>query len=365
MALMRFTLVAVLAALAAGATGCSNSGGDAPAVGGLPLHLSPPAQFARAGVKITEFADLPQDSGDEKPTAIASGPKKSLWVTETMDPNYGENAVVQIATSGKALNAFYYSGITSGGANFMGITTGRDGALWITDFYNKQILQMTTSGRYTGYALDVAPLGIVAGPDKALWFTARGVGKESEIGRVTTAGNIAQFAASGGVYGITVGPDKALWYTEKTGNAIGRITTKGKITEFTKGISSGAYPFSIAAGPDGALWFTEYKGGRIGRITTDGKVTEYSRGITPGEKPVGIAAGPDGVMWFTESQGYYSGSSGAAKIGSITMSGKVTEYSNGLTATSYPTAIVQGPDHDMWFVETSADKLGRVDLSGS
>jgi len=153
---MRFTLVATLAALTAGATGCSNSGGDAPAAGGLPLHLSPPAQFARAGVKITEFADLPQDSGDERPTAIASGPERSLWVTETTDPNYGENAVVQIATSGKALNTFYYGGIASEGADFMGITAGPDGALWVTDFYNKQILQMTTSGTYTGYALDVA-----------------------------------------------------------------------------------------------------------------------------------------------------------------------------------------------------------------
>jgi streptogramin lyase len=46
------------------------------------------------------------------------------------------------------------------------------------------------------------------------------------------------------------------------------------------------------------------------------------------------------------------------------MRGRVTEYSN-ISSTSGPTAIVQGPDHYMWFVETTANKLGRVDLSGT
>jgi virginiamycin B lyase len=103
-------------------------------------------------------------------------------------------------------------------------------------------------------------------------------------------------------------------------------------------------------------------GGRIGRITTKGSVTEYASGITEGEQPVGIAAGPDGAMWFTEYEGEYSYY--GAKIGRITMRGRVTEYSN-ISSTSGPTAIVQGPDHNMWFVESTANKLGRVDLSGT
>ena len=245
----------------------------------------------------------------------------------------------------------------------MDITAGPDGALWITDTYNGQILRMTTTGTYAGYALtNLSPQNIVAGPDKALWFTAQSVGNESEIGRITTDFKLNQYPANGGPYGITVGPDKALWFTEESANAIGRITTKGKVTNYTKGITAGSEPFSIAAGPDGALWFTEYMGGRIGRITTAGKVTEYSRDITPTEYPFGIAAGPDGAMWFTESESYGSGYSDAAKIGRITTSGKITEYEKGLTSKSDPTAIVQGPDHDMWFVESAANKTGRASL---
>lgn len=157
---------------------------------------------------------------------------------------------------------------------------------------------------------------------------------------------------------ITSGPDGALWFNEigSGSNGIGRITTAGAITNFSRGVSSG--PSSIAAGPDGALWFTEPTGHRVGRITTDGHVHEYTRGITPSEQPQGIAAGPDGAMWFTESEGSY-GPTSNAKIGRITMSGNITEYPN-RTSTAGPTAIVQGPDHNMWFLETATNRLGRI-----
>ncbi len=361
---LRFTLAAALAAFGVGTAGCSLAGNN----NSLPRAANEPSaglnfKAPRGHVTIAQFADLPEYQGYYGPTAIASGPHRSLWVTDTIDQDFGENAVVQIAKSGKALNTFYYSGITSEGADFMDIAAGPDGALWITDSYNGQILRMTTGGTFTGYGLSyLGPQGIVTGPDKALWFTALGDGSQSVIGRITTDFMLTQYAASGGVHGITVGPDKALWYTEETANAIGRITTKGKITELSKGISGGADPLWIAAGPDGALWFSEYKGGRIGRITTAGKVTEYSRGITPTEYPFGIAAGSDGAMWFTESESYNSGYSDAAKIGRITMSGKITEYSKGLSSNSDPTAIVQGPDHNMWFVESAGNQTGRASL---
>jgi virginiamycin B lyase len=60
-----------------------------------------------------------------------------------------------------------------------------------------------------------------------------------------------------------------LWFAEQAGDAIGRITTTGVVTEFTAGITRpGAAPFGIATGPDGNLWFTEITGNRIGSITS-------------------------------------------------------------------------------------------------
>jgi virginiamycin B lyase len=228
----------------------------------------------------------------------------------------------------------------------------------LTDEYNDQILRLTTDGTFTGFPLhDSDPIGIVTGPDKALWFTNYSDG--AGVGRITTSGKITMYAA-GPSRDIAVGADGALWCTESQANQIGRVTTRGKISGYSKGITSGSEPYSIAPGPDGALWFTEYAGGRIARITTSGKVTEYSRGITPSEHPIDLAAGPDNAMWFTEYE-VQNSSETNAKIGRITMDGKITEYS-GFDSSSEPTGIVAGLQGDMWFVESATDRLGRFSV---
>lgn len=362
---MRLSLI-VLATLAAALHGCASSGsGNAiPTVGAAAQDASGAVRFGVGRIKIKEFSDLPLYSGYYFPDSITSGPKKSLWVTDDIDQDSGECAVVQIATSGTAVNTFYYSGPISEGSSLGGLTTGPDGNLWIPDYYNEQILKMTPEGAFTSYPLNdfMAPIAIAVGRDHALWFTERSGGSNSAIGRMTIKGKYTKYAASGWVYGIAAGPDGALWYTEETGNKIGRITTHGEIEEFSKGISAGASPLSIAAGPDGALWFSEATGGRIGRITTSGKVTEYSRGITPTEEPFGIAAGPDNAMWFTEYETFGSYQIRESKLARITMAGKISDYSKGLSGTSGPGDIVAGPDGNMWFVETYADRTGRLTL---
>jgi virginiamycin B lyase len=314
-------------------------------------------------VKIRLFNDLPIYSGYYSPSAIAAGSDGNVWVTDVIDQDFGENVVVGIAPSGKRVQAFYYGGVTSEGASFDDLVSGPDGALWITDSYNGQILQLALQGNYTGFALPnfQAPFGIAEGPDKALWFTASSNGGGA-IGRVTIKGHMTMYTLSHQTHDIAAGPDRALWFTEFDNDTIGRITTRGKITEFSRGITPGSQPDSIALGPDGALWFTENGGGRIGRITTAGKVTEYSAGITPAEKPNDIAAGPDGAMWFTEYKEYGSYNIQASKIGRITTHGKVTEYSKGLLSQNGPSGIAAGPDGNMWFVATRTNQTGRVRL---
>ena len=56
------------------------------------------------------------------------------------------------------------------------------------------------------------------------------------------------------------------------------------ITEFGDALVS--QPRAITAGADGNLWFTEPSGNRIGRISPSGAVTEFSAGITAGAVPV-------------------------------------------------------------------------------
>ncbi|MFH8756115.1 hypothetical protein ACH4A6_11085 [Streptomyces atroolivaceus] len=89
-----------------------------------------------------------------------------------------------------------------------------------------------------------------------------------------------------------------------------------EVGDFTQlGPDSG--PTVIMDGPDGALRFTEYRAHRIGRITTDGRVTEFSV-PTPECEPFGIAQRPDGALWFTVTA--------ADRIGRLTTGGMVTEF---------------------------------------
>lgn len=193
------------------------------------------------------------------------------------------------------------------------------------------------------------PSAITLGPDGALWFTEFG----GKIGRITTRGDITEFPIKGGsiLHSITTGSDGALWFTEFTSNKIGRIPTTAtaenlQLTEFTV-----PGPLGITAGPDGALWFTEGGRGKIGRITTAGVVTEFTI-LT--EKTGEITTGPDGALWLA----YFR-----AKIGRITSTGAMTEFTIP-PENSSPGGITTGPDGALWFTEPVTGKIERITTDG-
>lgn len=121
----------------------------------------------------------------------------------------------------------------------------------------------------------------------------------------------------------------------------------GTIVEYGL-LNNAANPGGIATGPDGNLWFTEYAG-KVGKVTTSGTVTEYS--VPTASTITDIAAGPDGNLWFTEAT--------ANKIGKITTTGVVTEYSTP-TSNSHPFGITAGPDGNVWFTEEAGNNIGKV-----
>ncbi len=69
-----------------------------------------------------------------------------------------------------------------------------------------------------------------------------------------------------------------------------------------------------------------------------------------------IAAGPDGALWFLEQS--------ANKIGRITTAGAVIEYPIA-TSNSNPELIAVGSDGALWFTELSANKVGRITTTGA
>jgi virginiamycin B lyase len=238
------------------------------------------------------LTDYDTTTGGSQPYQITAGPDSAMWFTESAAGKIG-----RINTSGVVTDEF---GPT--GAHPNAITVGPDNALWYGA--DGVIGRINTSGTITTYAAPVgAPNGIAAGPDGGIWFT----GNNTKIGRISTGGGTPTMydlpAAATDPWGIAAGPDGALWFTERLGNAIGRITTAGVVTnEFpipeVNGIHAG--PRGITRGPDGAMWFTAWDGGRIGRIAMDGTITQV---VTGGNGPHSIVSGSDGAMWFTETAG--------------------------------------------------------------
>lgn len=64
-----------------------------------------------------------------------------------------------------------------------------------------------------------------------------------------------------------------------------------------------------------------------------------------------IAAGPDGALWFTESN--------ANKIGRIDTLGSITELKIP-QASAAPIAVTTGPDKSLWFTASGINAIGRV-----
>ena len=86
-------------------------------------------------------------------------------------------------------------------------------------------------------------------------------------------------------------------------------------------------PELVPAGADGAMWFVELSGNmdgvqadgaRVGRITMEGRITEFAL-PEKSPSPINIAVGPDRNIWYTRG----------SKVGRVTPEGKITEFELG------------------------------------
>ena len=252
----------------------------------------------------------------------------------------------------------YTQGITPSG-NPRGITPGFAQWLWFTQPGSNQIGHINARGMVSEFAATANGVNnVVTGPDGNIWFTESGA---DAIGRMTPKGKIKIFPVGGEAYGpfdICNGSDGNLWFTFRSPstNAIGRITTSGVVTLFTAGLSPGDVAVhDITEGTDGNVWFTEEFNNRIGSITPSGTITEYANGISSNAGLADITGGPDGNVWFTENA--------ANKVGRITPGGTVTEFS-GFSAQAGPGSITSA-DGSLWVTETGSSKVASVSTSGA
>lgn len=283
------------------------------------------------------------------PWYLTTGPDNNVWYT-----GYSTSSKLgRITTSG----AFTEYSVPVPNMALMGVVGGSDGNVWysmkgyIAGSFVGRIVKMSTSGSILGQYN--VPSGRIAydlalGPDGNVWFNENG---DQRIGKITPSGSITEYTVpsipyGSGLIGLASGSDGNMWFTmygNGTSNAVGKITTSGVSTLYSIP-TYGAQPRSITAGPDGNMWFSELGNKKVGKITTSGTITEYSTSVGT----YGIAAGPDGNLWYT----------GSKKIGRITPLGVVTEYSVPTLSSGF--GIIAGPDNAVYYANGDANKIGRV-----
>jgi virginiamycin B lyase len=239
-----------------------------------------------------------------------------------------------------------------GGSGGVSIAGGIGRALWYGDIALNKIVKMTTKGVSKGYSIPTpgaGPEGIAKGRNKQMWFTEW---NQAKIGSITRKGHVREFAISGGASGstsMTAGPDGRIWFTTSS-MGIGAHTIGGSTTFYSTGIDS-EDPTGIAVGPDGNLWYTTFHGPHIGMMTTSGAATSFNVGAFGG---FGLTAGPDHRVWFADPGNY--------RIVAISTNGiSMSFYSTG---TVQPFNIVTAPDRYMYFTTGPGAKIGRISVHG-
>ncbi|MFF0010860.1 hydrolase [Streptomyces sp. NPDC005374] len=241
-----------------------------------------------------------------------------------------------------------------------------DGGIWYSA--SDQLGRLDPSGKFTwwddssssndnGPGSDDGPGypdGLTLSPDNTIWFAHIANGGIPAFSRADNNRGLSSIAILKGkgtfsipTGGIVAGPDRAVWfsqihqYDESDGDGIGRLTVQGAYKEWP--LPKGTTPQRIVAGPDKALWFTE-RGG-IGRIDVDGDVSHFA--VRESEHPDGIALGPDEALWFTTD----------SRVGRITPRGKITLWpvrgAKGLSS------IVPIPDGGFWLTDRGTDTVRR------
>jgi streptogramin lyase len=230
----------------------------------------------------------------------------------------------------------------------------------------------------SSFAIPDRPVGgIVAGPDRRMWFGTYGqAGAVSERGDLQMLPQNPQYAQLAG--GLSLGPagDGHLFYStvDHLGQAaIARVTPPAGTLDMIYLSYPIQYVVGLAAGPDDAVYGAGLDS--IVRVSADGRsVKNYPlpRGEAPSGalsfsgRPLSIALGPDSALWFTLPSTPYVGRFDplAKRFSAVFVgarnTGAITSYDGAL----YMTAADRNDDYYVVKVQPGGG-VSRIALPGS
>src|SRR5207244_2825256 len=115
-------------------------------------------------------------------------------------------------------------------------------------------------------------------------------------------------------------------------------------------ISSSRYPSGIVAAASGTVWITTLpgSGGSAVKIPATGASAEVPLTLySPGDPAIDAS----GNLWYADSAGV---------IGRLDVHGKIKTFTVP-TEGAYPIGVAVAPDGKIWFTESKAGKIGRLD----
>jgi virginiamycin B lyase len=261
--------------------------------------------------------------------------------------------------------------IPTGNSGPLGIVAGPDGAVWFSESYANKIGRITTNGTLTEYPIPTPggqPGTLIVGPDGNFWF-AEWLSGVNVLEKMTPQATFTAYT-----YPIpqndwlVTGPDGNFWYLDS--NAVGRMNLSFDVTTFPfpSQVSSGVFPTyqlgPLLMGSDGAFWFSAINPSgntpEFVRMTLGGTFSTYPLPVSPSYPQV---VGPDGNFWFLEAPYGYTVS---ASIGRMTPSGSFTNFPFGfIVDCTIGDGMAVGSDGALWMTNTASATYGLVRVTTS
>jgi virginiamycin B lyase len=253
-----------------------------------------------------------------------------------------------------------------------GITVERfSGNLAYTHNFGNKLGFMTTAGvvqpDYPLPNANSSPTYICQGTDGSLWFTLPGINHIGRYGIVMDFKDGAGFSqykeysiptASSNPFYIASASDGGVVATELDGGKLIRITYDNVLTEITPPSSAGGTYYVDGSSP-GWIYFTQHLSSTVGWYLPFYPLLENCHldpcDVTASSSPTSIVRGRDHNLWVLENNTnkVRRGDPGPGSV-SFTIP----------TAGSGPRRLINGPDGNLWFLETAKNKLARVTLDG-
>jgi streptogramin lyase len=153
---------------------------------------------------------------------------------------------------------------------------------------------------------------------------------------------------------IALGPDGNIWVADTQGRTIVVVDTSGAVVRSIGGL--GEAPFGMVGGPDGNMWAVFSNIVARVPVSPGAAIAQFTLPAPFSAALQAIAVGADGNLWFVEDS--------SNRIGRITTTGQITGSFPIPTANSNTTSIAPGPDGNLWFAEDVGNKIGRVTTLG-